>query len=50
MRLYTNSRPLTVRNREMPALTTFRLSDLCFITAKEVRLIDAKTVTQPVDT
>ena len=45
MRLFTNSQSLTVRDREMPALTTFRLSDLCFITAKEVRLIDAKTVT-----
>lgn len=50
MRLYTNSPSLTVCDVAMPALTTFRLSDLCFITAKEVRLIDAKTVTQPVDT
>ncbi len=50
MRLYTSSLSLTVRDREMSALTTFRLSDLCFITAKEVRLIDAKTVTEPVDT
>ena len=50
MRLFINSRPLTVRDVEMPALITFRLSDLCFITAKEVRLIDAKTVTEPVDT
>ena len=46
----TNSPSLTGRDVEMPALTTFRLSDLCFITAKEVRLIDAKTVTEPGDT
>jgi hypothetical protein len=45
MRLYTNSLSLTVRDVEMLTLTTFRLSDFCFITAKEVRLIDAKTVT-----
>lgn len=45
MRLYTNSPSLTVHDVEMPALTTFRFSDICFITATEVRLIDAKTLT-----
>jgi hypothetical protein len=44
MRLYTNSPSLTVHDVAMLALTTFRFSDICFITAKEVRLIDAKTV------
>jgi len=50
MRLYTNSLSLIVHEVEMLALTTFRLSEICFITAKEIRLIDTNTVTEPVDT